>query len=163
MGRMKAALLVRKLKAAALKAVAAESCSGGLLGAEISKVPGASEVFWGAFVTDTTDAKQTMLAVPRGTLERFGAVSAQTAQAMLESALEKSQADLGVSITGLAGPRTDGSDNPVGVVWIGAGTRGAAPLVTRFHFTGTRAAIRRKTVKTALEMLEKLADAANQR
>ena len=154
--RMGAVSLVRSLKAAALKAVVAESCSGGLLAAEISKVPGASAALWGSFVTYTNNAKETMLAVPRETLERFGAVSAETALAMLENALHKSRADVGVSVTGLAGPGTDGSPAAVGTVWIGVGRQGRPPLVTRFHFTGTRAAVRRKTVQTAIALLEQL-------
>jgi PncC family amidohydrolase len=158
MRRLRAGSLVKKLKAAALKAVVAESCSGGLVTAEITKVPGASEALWGSFVTYTNDAKHRMLGVPCETLERYGAVSAETARFMLENALATSQADIGVSITGLAGPCGDGSANPVGLVWIAAGRRGGAPpLVTRFHFTGTRTGIRLKTVKAALDMLEKLA------
>src|SRR5437867_10380659 len=83
---------------------AAESCSGGLLAATLTEIPGSSDVFDRGFVTYSNDAKQVMLGVTPSTLESFGAVSRETAEAMATGALAHARVDLAASITGIAGP-----------------------------------------------------------
>src|ERR1700730_6054371 len=87
-----------------LTLAAAESCTGGLVAATLTEIPGSSDVFERGFVTYSNDAKQAMLGVPADVLQTFGAVSRETAQAMASGALAHSPADLAVAITGIAGP-----------------------------------------------------------
>src|SRR6185295_10689119 len=87
-----------------LKIAAAESCTGGLVAATLTEIPGSSDVFERGFVTYSNEAKEAMLGVPSATLARFGAVSRETAETMAKGALAHSLADLAVSITGIAGP-----------------------------------------------------------
>ena len=93
---------------------AAESCTAGLAADFIARIPGASNVFWGSFVTYTADAKFKMLGVSKELIEKYGAVSRPVALAMAEGALERSGASLAFSVTGLAGPDGDDSKTPVG-------------------------------------------------
>src|SRR6516162_7468872 len=93
---------------------AAESCTGGLVAATLTEIPGSSDVFDRGFVTYSNDAKHAMLGVPLEVLARFGAVSRETAEAMGRGALDHSPADLAVAITGIAGPGGALPDKPVG-------------------------------------------------
>jgi PncC family amidohydrolase len=145
-----AEMLIKLLTEKRLRLVVAESCTGGLVGSLLSAVPGASEVFWGAFITYTLDAKQTMLGIDSALLERYGAVSKECASAMAASAREHAEADLALSVTGLAGPDGDGSLNQVGTVWIGSACRGAPPEARLHHFTGSRTEVRTKAAAEAI-------------
>ena len=102
-----------------LKIAAAESCTGGLVAATLTEIPGSSDVFERGFVTYSNAAKAAMLDVPTDTLDRFGAVSRETAEAMAQGALAHSPADLAVSITGIAGPGGGTPAKPVGLVHFG--------------------------------------------
>jgi PncC family amidohydrolase len=151
---MKAAsLLVERLDAAGLTLAAAESCTAGLVADLIACVPGSSRVFWGSFVTYMTDAKVCMLGIDRGLIEKFGAVSRETVQAMASGALEKSGADISAAVTGLAGPAGDGGGSPVGTVWIATAYRNKEIRCQRYHFTGARNEVR---LAAALEVLEQV-------
>ncbi|AEF80572.1 CinA family protein [Leadbettera azotonutricia] len=151
----KAEILVERLKAAGKFLAAAESCTAGMAADMIARVPGASAVFWGSFVTYTLDAKMKMLGVSRECLQKHGAVSRETACAMAQGALEKSGADFAFSVTGLAGPDGDGSPNPVGLVWIGLARQGIEARAACFHFTGDRNEVRQRAAETAIEELLK--------
>src|SRR4051812_8179843 len=107
-----------------LTIAAAESCTGGLVAATITDVAGSSDVFDRGFVTYSNAAKQAMVAVPEATLAAHGAVSRETARAMAEGALAQSDADLSVSITGIAGPGGGSPGKPVGLVHFAAAARG---------------------------------------
>jgi len=128
----------------------AESCTGGLMAKTLTDVPGSSGWFDRGFVTYSTKAKQEMLGVNKKTLAQYGAVSAQTVQEMVRGALQRSDADLAIAVTGIAGPYGDGSDNPVGAVFIAWQLKDGEITVIKRQFSGDRQEIRAKTVKTAL-------------
>jgi PncC family amidohydrolase len=144
--------LVKQLRERGLCAALAESCTAGLAASLIGRVPGASDVFWGGFVTYTLRAKRTMLGIDAAILERHGAVSGECARAMAERALAVSGAGLAISITGLAGPGGDGSATPVGTVWV-AGARAGGRVLTRLHrFAGGRNSVRQKAAAAAFRL-----------
>lgn len=131
----------------------AESCTGGLLAAALTDVPGASDVFAGGIVAYANDVKSRLLGVPDGMLAQFGAVSSQTAEAMAEGALREGEATLAVSTTGVAGPGGGTDEKPVGLVWFGiADTEGRVRSFER-HFGGDRDMVRRRATATALDLL----------
>ena len=132
----------------------AESCTGGMLGARLTAVPGSSEYFSGGFITYSNALKHELLSVPAETLEEFGAVSSQTAEAMAVGARERTGATYAISITGVAGPDGGTKEKPVGLVYIGiAGPDGATVLHRRF--IGDRERIRVFTTQTALDLLRR--------
>jgi PncC family amidohydrolase len=152
-----AAGLIETLAAASRTLVAAESCTAGLVADLLARVPGASRVFWGSFVTYSVDAKVRLLGLDPATIHRHGAVSRETASAMAEGALEKSGADVAVSVTGLAGPDGDGSGQPVGTVWIGIARRGVPAEAVCYVLTGDRSAIRKDAAAAAIvELLKRM-------
>jgi nicotinamide-nucleotide amidase len=138
----------------------AESCTGGLVAATLTEIPGSSDVVERGFVTYSNAAKMAMLGVPAGVIARFGAVSRETAEAMAQGALAYSPADLAVSITGIAGPGGGSPGKPVGLVHFAAVARAGALM----HYEGRygdigRAQVRHVSVKQALDMLSALAQA----
>ena len=120
--------IVRGLAARKKMIAAAESCTAGLASDFITRVPGASNVFWGSFVSYTPDAKARMLGLPGELIERHGEVSRPVALAMAEGALEKSGASWAFSITGFAGPGGGSAAAPVGTIWIGIAGWEGKPL-----------------------------------
>jgi nicotinamide-nucleotide amidase len=131
----------------------AESCTGGLLGHLISKVPGASQVFKGGSISYANEIKELQLGVPKEVLEQYGAVSEQTAQYMAEGVKERYQTDIGLSITGVAGP--DSSEaKPVGLVYLGFSFP-TYTIVKNIHLGGNREAIQLRAAKLALFYLVK--------
>jgi PncC family amidohydrolase len=123
-----------------------------MVSATLANIPGISTVLCGSYVTYTVESKEKMLDIPGSTLEKYGAVSKETAAAMVKNALTKSGADIAVSVTGLAGPLGDGSINPVGTVWIGYAEHGKDPIAKKYFFKGNRQHIRKKTVYEALKI-----------
>lgn len=136
----------------------AESCTGGLVIAALTDIPGSSDVVDRGFVTYSNDAKNQMLGVPAALIASHGAVSQQTARAMAEGALTHSGAELTVAITGVAGPGGGTVEKPVGLVQFAAARKGF-PTVTEQHLFGelSRDEIRAKSVNVALQLLLKLA------
>ena len=132
--------------------VTAESLTGGMIGSELTNIPGSSKVYKGGVIAYTNQVKETMLAVDRGVLESYGAVSAPVAKAMAEGARKALQADVAVSVTGLAGPDGDEYGNPVGTVFIGYCDADRA-LAAEYHFSGDREEVRRQTVTAALVLV----------
>src|SRR5216683_6768485 len=138
----------------------AESCTGGLLGAAVTDVPGSSAYFLGGVISYADQVKLDQLGVSAATLDRYGAVSEQTAAAMASGVRQLLHADVGVSITGVAGPDAEGS-KPVGLTFIGIATPtlpsprggGESVLTHRFQWTGDRWDNRRRSVIAALELL----------
>lgn len=132
--------------------VTAESLTGGGIGAALTAVSGASQVYNGGIIAYTNEVKQAVLGVPAETLQRCGAVSGETAAAMASGARRLLKADLAVSVTGLAGPGGDDFGNPVGTVYIGfADERGS--IAREYHFAGDREAVRSQTIQSALELI----------
>lgn len=152
-----AAALIADCTRLGLRIATAESCTGGLIVATLTEVPGASAVVDRAFVTYSNAAKTEMLGVPRDLIDRDGAVSEAVARAMAEGALVHSVADLAVAVTGIAGPGGGTKNKPVGLVHLAAGRRGGAALhrMHRFPDNG-RTGIRIAAVSAALALLSSL-------
>jgi nicotinamide-nucleotide amidase len=155
----KAAERVLKLcRARGLHVATAESCTGGLVAAALTEIPGSSDVVDRGFVTYSDDAKRAMLGVPAATLKRHGAVSAQTAKAMAAGALKNSRADLAVSITGIAGPGGGSRQKPVGLVHFAAASRDGRRIARkRLYGKIGRRRVRLRSVAEALALLQQLA------
>ena len=153
-----AATLLDLCKAKKIMVATAESCTGGLVAGALTDIAGSSAVVDRGFVTYTNEAKQQMLGVPAETLRVFGAVSAETAAAMARGALGHANADIVVSITGIAGPGGGSAEKPVGLVHFAAASRGGRLIhrERRFGDIG-RAEVRRRSVLEALTMLTELA------
>lgn len=132
--------------------VTAESCTGGMIGAALTAVPGSSAVYKGGVICYTNWVKENMLGVGREVLEQFGAVSRPVAGAMAAGARKQLQADVAVSVTGLAGPGGDDYGNPVGTVYIGFESDTKSE-VKQFCFSGDREAVRRQAAEAALRMI----------
>ncbi len=126
--------LVRDSKAAGITIATAESCTGGLIAAALSAVPGASVVLECGFVTYSNASKTEMLGVPSALIASKGAVSAEVARAMAEGALQRSKADIAVAVTGIAGPDGGSPEKPVGLVHLAAARRGGATLSAEKRF-----------------------------
>ncbi len=118
--------LLAALRERGLKLATAESCTGGLIAAILTEVPGSSDVLERGFVTYSNEAKTEMLGVSAGLIEKYGAVSGEVARAMAEGALRNSRANIAVSVTGVAGPGGGTSVKPVGLVHFGAARKGRA-------------------------------------
>jgi nicotinamide-nucleotide amidase len=152
-----AADLVASARNHGLKIATAESCTGGLIVGVLTEIAGSSAVVDRGFVTYSNTAKNEMLGVPADLIERVGAVSAEVAVAMVAGAVARSDADLAVAVTGIAGPGGGSPEKPVGLVHFGAMRRGrsAAHAEHRFGDLG-RSEIRLASVRVALLMLRKL-------
>lgn len=145
-------------KAKKLTLAAAESCTGGLLAAVLTDIPGSSDVVDRGFVTYSNTAKQQMLGVPPPTIERYGAVSRETAEAMAQGALANAQVDLAVSITGIAGPGGAMPGKPIGLVHFAAASRSGRLIHHERKFGDVgRSEVRRRSVFQAMAMLGDLA------
>lgn len=147
--------LVSVLKAGKLTLATAESCTGGLLGKRITDVSGASAVYPGGVISYSNSVKHSILGVSQSDLDAFGAVSAPVAEQMAEGVRQTIPADLGVGITGIAGPKSDDTQKPVGLVFIAA-ANAAQTLVREYHFSGSRDAVRNQSAQAAAALLLEL-------
>ncbi|MCR9255967.1 MAG: CinA family protein [Alphaproteobacteria bacterium] len=132
----------------------AESCTGGLIAAAMTEVPGSSAVIDRGFVTYTNEAKTEMLGVDADLIKRVGAVSEEVAKAMAEGALARSNADVAVSVTGIAGPGGGSEEKPVGTVHIGCALKGEQVFSEKHKLPGHRGDVRGLTVALALSLVE---------
>lgn len=144
-------------RAAGRRVAVAESCTGGLVSAALTEIAGSSDVFEAGFVTYSNDAKVALLGVSTDVIETFGAVSIATAWAMAQGAIARSQADIAVAITGIAGPGGGSPKKPVGTVVFARAERGGDPqdVVADKHEFGDlgRGEIRLQAALCALELL----------
>ena len=146
--------LLERLKEKGQTLATAESCTGGGIGHYLTAIPGSSAAYAGGVISYTNQVKHEILGVPSAVLDRYGAVSSQTAAAMAEGARELLHTDFGLSVTGLAGPDGDGSDNPVGTVYAAAaGSDHTA--VERYVFSGDRENVRAQAIEAALNLLNR--------
>ena len=132
--------------------VTAESLTGGGIGAALTAVPGSSAVYKGGVISYTDEVKHELLGVDEEILRRYGAVSLWTAGAMASGVRKLLQADVAVSVTGLAGPGGDEFGHKVGTVFIGFENQ-AKSIAKEYRFTGDREAVRRQTICAALELI----------
>ena len=152
--RQAATRVLDACRARKLTVATAESCTGGLVAGALTEIAGSSDVVDRGFVTYSNAAKQAMLGVPAPILERHGAVSRATAEAMARGAITQSGADLAVAITGIAGPDGGTTDKPVGLVYLAAGRASEGMRHERCSFGNVgRAGIRRLSVERALSLL----------
>lgn len=131
----------------------AESCTGGLIASMITELSGSSAVFRGSVVTYCNDIKEQELGVKKETMIKYGAVSTQTVNEMLEGVIKKFDADYAIAVSGVAGPTGGTKEKPVGTVVIGVKKRNQQPISKNYHFDGCR-----KTVQTraSVEAFEKI-------
>jgi nicotinamide-nucleotide amidase len=134
----------------------AESCTGGLLAAALTGVPGASETVYGGFITYANSAKTKLIGVPARLIRDHGAVSSQVARTMAEGARSTAQTSIGVGITGIAGPTGGTEKKPVGLVYVAVATADATEFVESRFGTIGRDKVRAKSVDAALALLLKM-------
>jgi nicotinamide-nucleotide amidase len=148
--------LLEACRTRGLKLATAESCTGGLIAALLTEIPGSSDVVERGFVTYSNEAKSEELGVPADLITAHGAVSEAVARAMAEGALAHSHADLAVSVTGVAGPGGGTATKPVGLVHLGLARHGAATLHQELRLGDIgRGPIRMATVEAALALLRR--------
>ena len=132
--------------------VTAESCTGGGIGAALTAIPGSSKVYKGGIISYTNWVKNHLLGVDQALLDEVGAVSAPAAEAMVRGVRAALQADVAVSVTGLAGPGGDEFGNPVGTVFIGYQDQLTTEVIA-CHFSGSREEIRQAAIQSALHLI----------
>jgi len=130
----------------------AESCTGGLVCHRITNIPGSSEYFVCGIIAYSNESKEEWLLVPPAIIEKFGAVSFQTAEKMAFQVMELSGSDIGMGITGIAGPGGGTHEKPVGLVYVGLATREGIAL-RKFMFEGDRLQVKEKTSEASLQFL----------
>jgi PncC family amidohydrolase len=133
----------------------AESCTGGLIGGALTAVPGSSGVYMGGIISYSNEAKTDLLGVNPETIQKYGAVSEQTASEMAAGAQRVFRTDAAIAVTGIAGPGGATPGKPVGLVYI-AVADGPRTVVCRNVFGGDRDSVREQTVSTALEVMKEL-------
>ena len=150
-----AKIILERFREEKMRIATAESCTGGLVSALLTSIPGSSDVLDRAFVTYSNEAKREMLDVSSENLDKFGAVSAQVAAEMARGAIENSNADVAAAITGVAGPGGGSEEKPVGLVFISVARRvDEGSFVEEFRFSDlSRDSVRNESVKMAMEML----------
>lgn len=148
----RARALLDAARARGVMVATAESCTGGLIAAALTEVPGSSAVVDRGFVTYTNEAKQALLGVDKALFAEVGAVSRAVAQQMAEGAWERSNAALTLSVTGVAGPGGGTPDKPVGTVWLGCACEGLATVTALHRFEGNRTEVRVLSAMTALDL-----------
>lgn len=152
-------LLITELSQALItrewKLVTAESCTGGGLAYSITEIGGSSTWFERGFVTYSNLSKVELLNVNQHTLDKFGAVSAETAQEMAEGALENSQAQISIAITGIAGPEGGSIEKPIGTVWFACAGINQNTRTLLYQLNGDRHTIREQAITIALQELIK--------
>lgn len=149
----KANAILDACKKHSTKLATVESCTGGLLSAILTELPGSSTMFTHGFITYANEAKSEMAGVDMALIKHHGAVSEAVARAMAEGALKASSADLAIAITGIAGPKTDDTLKPVGTVHFACAMKGKPTIHQHRIFAGDRSEVRLAAVDNALDMI----------
>ena len=149
----RAGALLKQYEGQGLRIATAESCTGGLVAAMLTEIPGSSAVVERGFVTYSNEAKNEMLGVAADLIARHGAVSEPVARAMAEGALARSRADVAIAITGVAGPGGATETKPVGLVHFAVARRGRTTALERRYGDLGRAVVRERAVADALDLL----------
>lgn len=147
----KSLILGSRLQVSKQTFTTAESCTGGGIGYALTSVPGSSVWYEYGFITYSNMAKETSLGLARALLDRFGAVSEPVVLAMLEGALDRASADMGVAVSGIAGPSGGSAEKPVGTVCFAVGSK-AQPQAYTVAFSGDRAEVREAAIEKGLEL-----------
>jgi nicotinamide-nucleotide amidase len=146
--------IIDKASAKGVIVAAAESCTGGMITAALTDVPGSSAVVDRGFVTYTNEAKHEMLGVPMELIDAHGAVSEDVASAMAAGALRHSRAEIAVSVTGIAGPTGGSAEKPVGLVWFGLARRSGGVQTEKHIFADkSRDFVRTEAAQKALQLI----------
>ena len=156
MEKLEVALLEQLLaayRAKGLRIATAESCTGGLIAANLTAIAGSSDVVERGFITYSNEAKSELLGVPSALIEERGAVSSEVARAMAEGALEQSLADVAISATGIAGPGGATATKPVGLVHLAIARKGRPTHDEHYIFSGGREEVRGAALAKGLELL----------
>ncbi|MDF1542465.1 MAG: nicotinamide-nucleotide amidohydrolase family protein [Anaerosomatales bacterium] len=153
-GAMLAQAVIERASSRRVTLSLAESCTGGLIAAALTSVPGASSVFLGSVVTYADDMKRELLGVQEETLRDRGAVSGETAREMASGVRELTGADVALAVTGIAGPAGGSTAKPVGTVWFAVAS-GTDVTSERCHFSGDREIVRARATATALDLLRR--------
>jgi nicotinamide-nucleotide amidase len=140
------------LKQKGMRIAVAESCTGGLVGGRITGVPGSSDYFEAGMVTYSNRAKELFLSVPHEVIAAKGSVSPEVAELMARGVRVATGVDIGVAVTGIAGPGGGSPEKPVGLVYIGLATP-EATITRKYRFEGDRAAVRQQTSEEALKLV----------
>jgi nicotinamide-nucleotide amidase len=148
-----AAVVLDRCRELKLTLAVAESCTGGMLGERLTNIPGSSDVFLGGVIAYHNDVKKDLLGVTANDLEKHGAVSEAVALQMAAGIRERTGADVGVSVTGIAGPGGGTPEKPVGLMWVAV--HASEAKARRFHVGGDRAEIRQRAAQAALEMVRR--------
>ncbi len=148
--------LLDHARAQGLRIVTAESCTGGLIAALLTEIPGSSDVVERGFVTYSNEAKEDLLGVPGNLIRQYGAVSEPVARAMAEGALKHSLAHIAVAVTGIAGPGGGTAEKPVGLVYVAAYRQDRTTLKELRLGDIGRSEIRSRTVAEAIALLQNL-------
>ena len=148
---------IEKLREKRLRIATAESCTGGLVAAAITAIPGASDAFDCGIICYSNEIKEKLLAVDHQLLEEYGAVSKETAIAMATGVRKLAKADIALAITGIAGPSGGTAEKPVGLVYIALADKEHCRAIKNI-FPGSRDDVRRQSVEQALKMLDELLD-----
>jgi nicotinamide-nucleotide amidase len=133
----------------------AESCTGGLLAARLTELAGSSDYFNGAIVAYSNDVKVSQVGVPAETIARHGAVSGEVAEALAQGARDRLGADVGVGITGVAGPGGGTAEKPVGLVWLSVATAAGEPVTRSINLPGSRPDVRDRATTIAMHLLRR--------
>ena len=157
-----AAQLLELCRQKKLMIATAESCTGGLIAALFTEIAGSSDVFERGFVTYSNEAKQELLGVPSETINHWGAVSPQTAQAMARGALQNARVNLSIAVTGIAGPGGGSTEKPVGLVYLASAIQGGLTLGKECRFGDMgRSNVRKATVQAALKLMKRTIGSQN--
>ena len=154
-----AAVVLDACRERGLRIAVGESCTGGMVGERLTRIPGASDVFVGGVIAYANEIKTSLLGVPAATIRAHGAVSEPVARAMATGARERTGAGIGLAVTGIAGPDGGTPEKPVGTVWIAADVAGdvrAVPL----HLWGDRQEVRQRAAQAALNLVRRMLAAA---